>query len=88
MGSPLGKYSEVAALVTALGIVAVWLLSQIGVVPNVGDGTALAQAAALAIGLLLGQRSTTNGAAKIAAAAHQRIDAIEAATNVTTHPET
>ncbi len=76
--SPLGRYSETAALVTALAIVAAWLLVQIGVLPVPGDPAALNAAATFAIGLILGQRSTTNGAGRLALAAHKRLDLLQA----------
>ena len=76
--SPLGRFSEIAALITAVALVASWLLVQLGFVVGPGDNTALTAAASLAIGVVLGQRSTTNGAAKVAAAAHKRLDAINA----------
>lgn len=76
--SPLGKFSEIAALITAVSLVAAWLAVQLGFVVGNGDSTALTAAASLAIGVVLGQRATTNGAAKIAQAAHQRLDAINA----------
>lgn len=75
MASPLGKYSELGAVLTALGLVVVWLTVQVGLVTAPSDPGALNSAAALAIGIILGQRSTTNGAAKIALAAHKRMDA-------------
>lgn len=76
--SPLGRYSEPAALVTALGIIAVWILVQVGLLSSPGDPSALNAAATLSIGIILGQRSTTNGAAKVALAAHRRLDQINA----------
>lgn len=76
--SPLGRYSELAALVTAIAIVAAWLLVQIGLLPTPGDPASLNSAATFAIGLMLGQRSTTNGAGKLALAAHKRLDRLQA----------
>lgn len=76
--SPLGRFSEIAALVVAIALIAAWLGVQIGIVAGNNDNTALTAAASLAIGVVLGQRSTTNGAAKVAAAAHRRLDAINA----------
>lgn len=76
--SPLGKFSEPAAVLVALALIAAWLAAQLGLVAVAGDTTALTAAATLAIGIVLGQRATTNGAAKIAAAAHKRLDAINA----------
>ena len=79
MASPLGRYSEAAALITALVLVFAWLLVQLGIVHTTDYPGALNSAAALAIGIILGQRSTTNGAAKVAMAAHRRLDALGAA---------
>lgn len=76
--SPLGRFAEVAALVTAIALVAGWLAVQLGLVVPPGDNAALTAAASLAIGVVLGQRATTNGAAKIAQAAHKRLDQINA----------
>lgn len=76
--SPLGRFSEPAALVTALGLVGAWLLVKLGLIVPMGDTGSLDAAATLAVGIILGQRSTTNGAGKIAAAAHARLDALGA----------
>lgn len=84
--SPLGRYSELAALVSAMGILAVWLLIQVGIFPTAADPGAINAMAALAGGILLGQRSTTNGAAKVAAKAHERLDELERRTGIATHP--
>lgn len=76
--SPLGRFAELAALVVAISLIASWLAVELGFVTPPGDKTALVASATLAIGIVLGQRATTNGAAKIAAAAHRRLDAIHA----------
>lgn len=72
-GSPLGQYAELAALIGAWAVLGVWLLSftSLGIVAR---ADALDIAGAGALGILLGQRATTNGAAKIASAAHSRLD--------------
>lgn len=74
--SPLGRWAEPAAVFTALGIVIVWILSLVAVVQRSPE---LDAAATLSIGIILGQRSTTNGAARLALAAHKRLDSIGAA---------
>ena len=76
--TPLGRFSEIAALVTAFAIAGAWLLVQLGLVIVPGPTTALDIAAGTAIGILLGQRQATNGAGKIANAAHNRLDQIHA----------
>lgn len=75
--SPLGKYGEVAATIISTAVVIVWLLMHAAIVPA-GDTTAIDTAATLVLGVVLGQRATTNGAGKIAEAAHRRLDAIGA----------
>lgn len=76
--SPLGRYSEAAALITALSVMAAWLAVQVGLLSVTTDPASLNAAATFALGLLLGQRSTTNGAGKLALSAHARLDAISA----------
>ena len=83
--SPLGRYSEAAALVTALAVVATWLVVQVGILPTPANPGALDAAATFALGLLLGQRSSTNGAGKMAAAAHDRVDLLETRLGIATH---
>jgi uncharacterized protein (DUF362 family) len=76
--TPLGRFAEVGALVTAFAIAGSWLVVQLGVIAAPPDTTALDIAAGTAIGILLGQRQTTNSAGKVAVAAHHRLDAIHA----------
>lgn len=78
VGSPLGRYAEPAALITAMAVTFAWLLVQLGVIAPGTNPAELSAVAALAVGILLGQRATTNGAGKIAGAAHRRLDAIGA----------
>lgn len=75
--SPLGKYSDITATIVSILVIAAWLLAHTGVLmPTSTD--ALDTAATLIIGVVIGQRATTNGAGKIAQAAHTRLDAIHA----------
>jgi len=80
--SPLGRYSEGAAAVTAIALVTaaviVHSLVALSIVNGNADTTWLDASAGVAVGVVLGQRQTTNGAAKIAAAAHRRLDAMGA----------
>jgi len=80
MASPLGKYGELVAAIVAILLVVAWLGAEFAAAIGFASppDAAVASAAALAIGVILGQRATTNGAAKIAAAAHKRLDAIGA----------
>lgn len=77
MISPLGKYSEAAAALTAVGIVMVALVAHMGIL-GVVDTAWLDTTAGVAVGVILGQRQSTNGAGKLAAAAHVRLDALGA----------
>jgi len=76
--SPLGKYGELAATAIALGLVFAALIAHLFPVLSGGNTTWLDNAALLVLGVVLGQRQTTNGAAKIAEAAHKRLDLISA----------
>ncbi len=87
MGSPLGKYSDVAAAVVGIGVVLVWLAIHGGIIlaqalgrlPGVAPDTSqLDLAATLVLGVVLGQRATTNGASAVAQSANTRLDAIGA----------
>lgn len=73
--SPFGRYSDLAALIAGLGLVAAAIVAHLGIVA-VTDTAWIDTSAGLAVGVILGQRSTTNGAAKIALAAHARLDAM------------
>lgn len=75
--SPLGKYSEAAAAITAVAIVMAALAAHLGILPNTNTAW-LDTTAGVAVGVILGQRQSTNGAGKIAAAAHARLDALGA----------
>lgn len=76
--SPLGKYSDIIASITALMLVAAAIAVHLNFIGNVADTSWLDASAGAAIGLILGQRVTTNGAAKVAAAANTRLDKIGA----------
>lgn len=87
MGSPLGKYSDAAATIVGVGTVLAWLGVHLFLIvaqslggADVPPGTTsqLDLAGIAALGLILGQRATTNGAAAIAAATNLRLDAIGA----------
>lgn len=75
--SPIGKYSDAVAAITALIIVVAAVLAHLGVVV-VSDTNWLDATSGIAIGVILGQRWSTNGAGKLASAANVRLDAIGA----------
>jgi hypothetical protein len=75
--SPLGKYGDVVAAFASGAVIVAWLVAHM--LPGLGaDASALDTSAIFVLGVILGQRTTTNGAAKVAQAAHQRLDAIHA----------
>lgn len=77
--SPLGRYGEiVAALVSAAIVIAALISHLFPGLSGAGDTGWVDNAALLVLGVVLGQRATTNGAAKIAQAAHKRLDLIHA----------
>lgn len=77
--SPLGRYGDIAAAIVAMAVILAAVAAHLFARPlEVTDTAFLDNAALLVLGVVLGQRSTTNGAAKIAVAAHQRLDAIHA----------
>lgn len=87
MGSPLGRYSDVAATIVGVGTVLVWLgvhtLILVLIVlgrpePPPTAYQAVDYAGLLGLGIVLGQRATTNGASQIASATNLRLDAIGA----------
>ncbi len=86
MSSPLGRYSDLAAAVVAILLVFAAVAVHLGlaILPALGYSVAgsdtawIDTSAVLALGVILGQRATTNGAAKVAALANARLDAIHA----------
>lgn len=87
MGSPLGRYSETAATVAAVTVIVAWVgihlliavLQAFGTgVPGNVETSQIDLAGTLALGIVLGQRATTNGASHIANSANARLDAIGA----------
>lgn len=75
--SPLGRYGELVAAMAAGLVVLAWIVGQLSIL-GATSTPALDNAAVLVLGVLLGQRATTNGAAKLAAAAHTRLDELGA----------
>lgn len=80
MSSPLGRYSEVIAAAVVLLVVVAGIAVMVGLAipPDEATKTALLALVSGVVGVVIGQRATTNGAAKVAQAAHRRLDAINA----------
>jgi hypothetical protein len=74
--SPLGKYQQFAATLLAMFIIATAAVSHI--LNLTADTTFIDAVAFVAIGAVYGQQSASNGYAKIATAANDRLDAIGA----------
>lgn len=80
MNPNLGRYSEaVTAIITAFLVIAAVMAHVFApdLLPG-ADTSFLDMAAVLALGALYGRTSAANGYAKMAAAAHKRLDAINA----------
>ena len=75
--SPLGRYSDLVAAIVSVVLVLAAILAHVNLFGAI-DTAWLDTSAGLAVGVILGQRATTNGAAKIATAAHVRLDAMGA----------
>lgn len=78
MTSPLGKYSQIVAAVTAVGVIFAYLL---GVLSNIPNADTIKDFALIALGAVFGSSAATNGwkAAVIdqrnqLAAVHKRLD--------------
>lgn len=87
MGSPLGKYSDLGASIVSILVIGAWIAVHVlivvvqslgGTVPPGVDTAELDLGGTLALGVILGQRATTNGASHIANLANARLDAIGA----------
>lgn len=88
MNSPLGKYAPVAAFITTVGVIAAYLLAlMLQKVLGMTDGQvgSLHDFAILAFGAIVGSAVAVNGWKQPLASAHERIDRLEAATQVSTH---
>jgi len=88
VNSPLGKYSQAVAAVTAMSIIGVYLVAVLmaGVLsldaPRIED---LKTLALIAVGAVFGSAATINGVKAPLDSAHNRIDKIENATGIPTH---
>lgn len=86
--SPLGKYSQIVAAVTALSIIGTYLLALVfGHVLGIDQPSlsALDKLAFLAAGAVFGAAAAVNGVKEPLESAHTRIDRIETATGIPTH---
>lgn len=74
--NPLGKYAEIVASIVAVAVIAtslaLFILDPGGIPPSLND------AFWVSVGIVFGTRAATNGAGRVAAAAHARLDAIGA----------
>lgn len=88
MNSPLGKYGQLVAAVTAVGVIGAYVFATLfGELLSLGNGAApsLKEFALIAIGAVFGAAATVNGVKSPIDAAHSRIDKIETATGIQTH---
>jgi hypothetical protein len=88
VNSPLGKYSQVVAAITALGIIGVYLVAVVGsglLQLERDEIENLKVLALIAVGAVFGSAATINGVKAPLDSAHSRIDKIENATGIATH---
>jgi hypothetical protein len=83
--SPLGRYAPVTAAATALGIVGAWIATEVLAAlgpafgwPALNPPAGLKEAALLALGAVFGSAVAVNGYKAPLAAAHKRLDLIDA----------
>ena len=86
MNSPLGKYAQAVAAVTAVGIIAAWIIAVFLRAFGIEvESTGLKEVALIALGAVFGSAATINGVKAPLDSAHSRIDKIETATGIQTH---
>lgn len=88
--SPLGKYAPFVAALTCGGIIVVYAFALLfgrllGVTPEAVSS--LHDLAILAFGAIVGSAVAVNGWKQPLAAVHERVDALEIATGIPTHPD-
>lgn len=87
--SPLGKYAQVVAAAVALGIIGCWLLAlMFGTMLGITEDAqaALDRGATFALGAVFASAAVVNGVKEPIEAAHLRVDVLERATGINTHP--
>lgn len=88
--SPLGKYAPFVAAATCGGIIAVYafalLFGNVFAIPA-ASVSSLHDLAILAFGAIVGSAVAVNGWKQPLAAVHERVDALEMATGIPTHPD-
>lgn len=90
MNSPLGQYAPLVASIVAVLVIVGYLAAlvfktELGI--DDASMSGLQALALVAVGAVFGSAVSVNGWKQPLAAAHERIDALEAGTGVTTHPE-
>jgi hypothetical protein len=86
--SPLGKYGQLVAAVTAIGLIGAYiiaLLFQDALRIQAGSLDRLQLFAGVAVGAVFGAASAINGVKEPIDSAHNRIDHIERASGIMTH---
>lgn len=80
VNSPLGKYGQAVAAVTAILIIAAWIVAEFmrGLDLFNSQPSGLKEVALIAVGAVFGAAATINGVKAPIDAAHRRLDAINA----------
>lgn len=78
--SPLGRYSAIVAAISAVGIIAAWIVSEflVGIGAFATNPSGLKEVALIAVGAVFGSAVAVNGYKAPLAAAHKRLDLIGA----------
>jgi hypothetical protein len=90
VNSPLGEYAPVVSALVCGGTIATYLLALVFnqfLEIDAASLQALQSFAILAFGAVVGSAVAVNGWKQPLVSAHERIDALEMASKVTTHPE-
>lgn len=89
MTSPLGKYGQIVAAITAVGVIGAYvvviILGALLGVETERATAALKDFALIALGAVFGSFAAVNGVKGPIDAAHARIDKVEVATGIPTH---
>ena len=88
MNSPLGKYASIVAAVTAIAVIGAWIVAEFLVTLGIAtqNPAGLKEVALIAVGAVFGSAVAVNGWKQPLVAAHDRIDMLETATGIPTHP--
>ena len=88
MSSPLGKYAALVASISAIGIIAAWIIAEFLLALGISTTSpaGLKEVALIAVGAVFGSAVAVNGWKGPVDVAHSRIDVLENTLQIPTHP--